>query len=199
MKSDVGQLSKISEAKQRVKDEIDARRNELSELSLKIHANPEVGYEEVKASAWLTQYLQENGFSVEQGICELPTAFRARYGQREPVIAILAEYDALPNLGHACGHNLIAGSAVGAGVASKIAVDLFGGSVLVIGTPAEELAGRGGKIIMVDRGAFDDVDAVMMVHPHVMNVAALKNSALESLKVEFFGKEAHAGALPSAG
>lgn len=192
-------LAGIAEVKQRIKDEISSRRDELTELSLRIHKNPELGYKEVKASAWLTQYLDENGFSVVRGVCELPTAFRAKYGEVGPIIAILAEYDALPNAGHACGHNLIAGSAVGAGVASKIAVDLFGGSVLVIGTPAEELGGRGGKIIMVDKGAFDDVEAAMMVHPTWMDVASANNSALESLKVEFFGKEAHAGVMPSAG
>jgi len=193
------QQARITEAKQRVKDEIAARREELTELSLRIHDNPELGYEEVQASTWLTDYLEENGFVVERDVCELATAFRAAFGEGKPAIAILAEYDALPGVGHACGHNLIAGSAVGAGVASKIAVDLFGGTVLVIGTPAEELGGRGGKIVMVEKGAFDDVDAAMMMHPSWMDIASVNNSALESLKVEFFGKEAHAGAIPSAG
>jgi len=177
--------------------EVDAHRSQLGELSLKIHSNPELGFHEVKAAAWLTEYLEENGFSVEQGVCGLPTAFRASYGQGEPVIAILAEYDALPELGHACGHNLIATSAVGAGVASRLAVDRFGGSILVIGTPAEEL--YGGKIIMADRGAFDGVDMAMMVHPGVINVAGTQSLACQTLDVEFFGKAAHAAARPEEG
>ena len=91
--------------------EIDSRSHEFAELSLKIHANPELGFQEVKAAAWLTQYLEENGFSIERGICELPTAFRGSYGVGKPVIALLAEYDALPKIGHGCGHNLIAAAA----------------------------------------------------------------------------------------
>lgn len=178
-------------------DEIDARRQQLTELSLKIHSNPELGFQEVKAAAWLARYLEENGFSMEQGICELATAFRGSYGQGKPVIAILAEYDALPSLGHACGHNLIAACAVGAGIASKPAIDQFGGSILVIGTPAEEL--YGGKAIMADRGAFNNLDIAMMVHPGVYDTATTQSLACLALKVEFFGKAAHAAARPEAG
>ncbi len=177
--------------------EIDSRRHQLRELSLKIHSNPELGFHEVKAADWLTQYLEENGFPIERGICELPTAFRGSYGQGKPAIAILAEYDALPDLGHACGHNLIAASAVGAGVAAKSAIDRFGGSVLVIGTPAEEL--YGGKVIMADRGAFDNFDIAMMVHPGTHNTATTEALACQALEVEFFGKAAHAAARPEAG
>ena len=101
---------------------INANRSQLRELSLKIHANPELGFQEVKAIAWLMQYLEQSGFSIEHGICELPTAFKASYGQGKPAIAILAEYDALLRLGHACGHNLIGTCAVSAGVASKLAI-----------------------------------------------------------------------------
>ena len=187
----------IEKLKAAVTGEIDAQRHQLSELSLKIHANPELGFHEVKATAWLTQYLEENGFSIERGICELPTAFRGSYGQGKPTIAILAEYDALPGLGHACGHNLIAACAVGAAVASKLAVDQLGGSILVIGTPAEE--GGGGKVILADRGVFNNVDMAMMVHPGVYNVATTRALANQSLEVEFFGKAAHAAARPEAG
>ena len=176
---------------------IDAHRHLLSELSLKIHSNPELGFQEAKASAWLTQYLEENGFSIERGIYKLPTAFRGRYGRGKPVIAILAEYDALPKLGHACGHNLIAASAIGAGIASKPAIDQFGGSILVIGTPAEEL--YGGKAIMADRGAFDNVDIAMMVHPGTRDTATAPSLACVTLEVDFFGKAAHAAARPAAG
>ena len=177
--------------------EIDARRQQLSELSLKIHANPELGFHETKAASWLTQYLMENGFAIEQGICGLPTAFRGSYGQGKPVIAILAEYDALPKLGHACGHNLIAGCAVGAGVASKPAIDQFGGSILVIGTPSEEI--RGGKAIMAERKAFNNLDIAMMAHPGVHNTVTTQALACQALEVEFFGKAAHAAAQPEAG
>jgi len=177
--------------------EIDAHRQQLSELSLKIHANPEIAFQEVKSSTWLTEYLKENGFSIEQGICGLSTAFRASYGQGKPIIAILAEYDALPKLGHACGHNIIATSAVGAGIAAKLAVDTFGGIVLVIGTPGEEM--EGGKVFMVERGAFDGVDVAMMMHPGVRNTATIRGLACQSLEVEFFGKPAHAAARPAEG
>jgi len=177
--------------------EIDTRRHQLSELSQKIHSNPELGFHEVKAAAWLTQYLEENGFTTELGICELPTAFRASYGQGKPAIAFLAEYDALPNLGHACGHNLIAVSAVGAGLATKPAIDQCGGSILVIGTPAEEL--YGGKIKMAEKGAFDNLDIVMMVHPGTHDTATTEALACQGLEVEFFGKAAHAAGKPEAG
>ena len=187
----------IEKLKALVVGEIDARHHQLSQLSLKIHSSPELGFQEVKAAAWLTQYLEENGFSIERGICELPTAFRGSYGRGRPAIAILAEYDALPNLGHACGHNLIAAVAVGAAVASKLAIDQFGGSILVVGTPAEEL--YGGKAIMVDRGAFDNLDMAMMVHPGARDTATTQALACQALEVEFFGKAAHAAARPEAG
>ena len=184
----------IEKLKASVVDEIDTHRRQLSELSLKIHSNAELGFHEVKAAAWLTEYLEENGFFVERGICELPTAFKASYGQGKPAIALLAEYDALPNLGHACGHNLIATYAVGAGIASKSVIDRFGGSILVLGTPAEEL--YGGKIIMANRGAFDNLDIAMMVHPGVRDVATVHSLACQTLDIEFFGRAAHAAARP---
>ena len=180
-----------------VVNEIGACRNQLGELALKIHSNPELGFYEVKAAEWLTQYLEDNGFAVERGICELPTAFRGSYGQGNPAIGILAEYDALPELGHACGHNLIAASAVGAGIASKLAIDQFGGTILVIGTPAEEI--HGGKAVMAERGAFDNLDIAMMVHFGVQDVATTQALACQTLEVEFFGKAAHAAAYPEVG
>ncbi|MBI4188578.1 MAG: M20 family metallopeptidase [Chloroflexi bacterium] len=187
----------IKKLKSLVGGEIDACSRELRELSLKIHANPELGFHEEKASVWLTQYLEENGFSLERGICRLPTAFRASYGKGKPTIAILAEYDALPRLGHACGHNLISTCAVGAGIAAKIAVDQLGGSILVIGTPAEEI--YGGKSIMADRGAFKNLDIAMMVHPGTDNIATTRALANQTVEVKFHGKAAHAAARPEAG
>ena len=177
--------------------EVDARRNQLWELSRRIHANPELGFKEFKAAEWLTGYLEKNGFSSERGICELPTAFRASYGQGSPAIALLAEYDALPDLGHACGHNLIGVAAVGAAVAAKSAIDRFGGSMVVLGTPAEEL--YGGKAIMAERGAFDNLDAAMITHPGTHDAATTEALACHGLQVEFFGKAAHAASRPQAG
>jgi len=187
----------ISELKASAINEIDTRRQQLSELCLRIHSNPEPGFHEVKAANWLSDYLEEDGFSVERGICELPTAFRASYGQGKPAIAILAEYDALPDLGHACGHNLIAVCAVAAGVASRLTIDQVEGSILVIGTPAEEL--YGGKAIMAQRDAFDNLDVAMMVHPGTRDAAITCALACHNLEIEFFGKAAHAAARPEAG
>jgi len=178
-------------------NEVDTHHRELDELSHKIHANPELGLKETKASGWLTEYLEQNGFTVERGICGLPTAFSAIYGKGKPAIAILAEYDALPGIGHACGHNIIATSAVGAGIASRPAVNRLGGSVMVIGTPAEEL--YGGKVVMIERKAFYNVDIAMMVHPGVHNTAVTHALACETIEVEFFGKAAHAASRPEAG
>jgi len=186
-----------AELKTSVTASVEAQRRELRNLSLKIHANPELGFKEVKAAAWLTRYLEKNGFTVERGTCELETAFRGSYGEGKPAIALVVEYDALPQLGHACGHNLIAGGSVGAAVAAKAAIDRFGGSIQVIGTPAEEL--YGGKVIMVKRGAFNNLDAAMMVHPGAHNAAFTQALACLALEVEFFGKAAHAAGHPEAG
>jgi len=176
---------------------VDAHREKLIELSLRIHQNPELGFQEVKASGWLTEYLERNGFKVEKGICQLATAFRGSYGSGKPTIALLAEYDALPKVGHACGHNIIATAAVGAAVALRGAIDEAGGSVVVIGTPAEEL--YGGKVIMAKRGAFEDIDAAMIVHPSVADMSSIKALACIGLEVEFKGKAAHAAAYPQEG
>jgi metal-dependent amidase/aminoacylase/carboxypeptidase family protein len=123
------------ELKAAVIGEIDKHSQRLGELSRKIHDHPEIAFQEFKAAAWLTEYLEESGFSVERGICGLPTAFQGSYGSGGPVIALLAEYDALPGIGHGCGHNLIAAAAVGAGLACRQVVDRLGGSIRVVGTP----------------------------------------------------------------
>jgi len=183
--------------KEKLRAELEIRRSELVRLSLNIHDNPELGFQEVKAASWLSEYLKSNGFSVERNIAGLATAFRAVHGEGKPRVAVLAEYDALPGLGHGCGHNIIAASAVGAGVASKIVVDNLGGSIIVLGTPGEE--NFGGKIDMVKAGIFDDVDVAMMVHPSILNIAMERMLASSSLEVEFFGKAAHAAAQPSQG
>ncbi len=187
----------IKEVKSQILAEAEARRDELYDLSRRIHDNPELGFHEVKASGWLTEYLQKNGFRIEKGIAGLKTAFRATYGKGKPVIALLAEYDALPEIGHACGHNIICTSAVGAGVACRPAVDRFGGTVAVIGTPAEEL--YGGKITMAQQGVFNGLDAAMMVHPGGHDTVTVQALACQGLEVEFFGKSSHAASRPEAG
>jgi amidohydrolase len=177
--------------------EIETRREQLSGLSRQIHDHPELGFHEYQAVEWLTAYLGQNGFEIEKGFCNLETAFRAGYGKGRPVIAFLAEYDALPDLGHGCGHNIIAVSSVGAAVGAKIAADAWGGRVLVIGTPAEEL--YGGKVTMAQKGAFADLDAAMMVHPGSHDSAFTEALACQGLSVEFFGKSSHAAGRPEYG
>jgi amidohydrolase len=177
--------------------EVDRRRDELIALSLKLHDNPELRYEEFKAFGWITDYLEKSGFALERGICDLPTAFRATYGLGKPTVAFLAEYDALPKMGHACGHNIIAAGSVGAALAAKLIVDQTSGSVVVFGTPAEE--GGVGKARMIKNGAFNDVDAAMLVHPARRNAATVEALACIGLEVEYFGKAAHAAASPHEG
>jgi len=180
-----------------VSKEVDAQSRQLSELALKIHANPELGLKEAKAAEWLSAYLEQNGFSVERGAGGLPTAFKASYGKGEPAIAVLAEYDALPEVGHGCGHNLICTSALGAGVAAKTAIDQCGGTIHVIGTPGEE--GYGGKIVMAGKGVFDNLDIALIVHPGTYDAGAFHALAVQTLEVEFLGKAAHAATQPEAG
>jgi amidohydrolase len=186
-----------AEVKSKIIACVDAHASELSDLSQRIHDNPELGFQEFRAAAWLTDYLEKNGFEVERGLYDLPTSFRARFGKGHPVVAFLAEYDALPELGHGCGHNLIAASSVGAGLAAKEAVAVAGGTVLVIGTPAEEL--YGGKVTMAQRGAFSQLDAAMMVHPGGHDAALTEALACQGLNVEFFGKSSHAAGRPERG
>ncbi len=171
---------------------------ELSALSRRIHAHPELCFEERQASAWLGECLEQKlGARVERGVGGLPTAFRARVGRGSPKIAILAEYDALPEIGHACGHNLIAGSAVGAFLALAQQASHFEGSVEIIGTPAEE--GGGGKIKLLEAGVFQGVDAAMMFHPFDRDI--LVHPALCSMRIamSYAGVPAHAAAAPFAG
>jgi amidohydrolase len=187
----------IEKLKLKIKDSVESQRQQLIQLSLNIHDNPELGFKEEKASAWLASYLEDSGFHVERGIAGLATAFRATYGQGSPRIALLAEYDALPKIGHGCGHNIIAASAVGAAVASKPIIDQLGGSIVVLGTPGEEIFG--GKIDMVKAGTFKEIDVAMLVHPEVRNMPTEEALACSSLEVEFFGRPAHAAGQPHRG
>ncbi len=187
----------IQKLKDRVTAKVEALREELIELSLRIHAHPELAFQEEQASAWLADYLEGHVFRVVRGICDLPTAFRAERGEGAPRVALLAEYDALAAIGHGCGHNIIATSSVAAGIASSDVVEETGGTIVVIGTPAEEV--YGGKVLMARRGAFDELDAAMLCHPGSRNAVYAHALACAELQVEYFGKEAHASSRPEAG
>ncbi|HJS89822.1 MAG TPA: M20 family metallopeptidase [Steroidobacteraceae bacterium] len=180
-------------------ERFESAREELIELSHRIHAHPELGFEEEKSSAWLCEALTEAGFEVQKGICDLPTAFRARVGSGPLHVGICAEYDSLPGIGHACGHNIIAASAVGAAVAAAKVADELGLTVSVIGTPAEEVGNAGGKILLLERGAFDGLDAAMMVHPAPFDMLCAKMIAASMFEVHCTGKESHASAFPELG
>jgi amidohydrolase len=177
---------------------IDEHAGFLWEISTFLFSNPETALQEFKACNKLSQTLKQAGFSVEIGIGGMATAFTARIGtQAHPSIAILAEYDALVGLGHACGHNLIATAAVGAGLALAAIKPSLPGQIQVIGTPAEE--GDGGKIVLAEAGIFDSVDAAMMFHPASKNMVLRPSLASSELKLEFFGKASHAAAAPEEG
>ncbi|WP_327095649.1 M20 family metallopeptidase [Nocardia vinacea] len=170
---------------------------ELIALSHSIHAEPELAFEETRSVAKTIAPLAERGFAIETGVADLPTAFRATYGSGELTVGICAEYDALPEIGHACGHNIIAASAVGAGLGLAEVADALGITVVVFGTPAEESGG--GKVLMLERGVFDDVAMAMMVHPGPIDIVDARSLALADLSVVFHGHEAHASAAPELG
>ena len=154
-----------------IDERIERERAALAALARHIHAHPELRFEEHEAARAIGDYLERIGFSVERGVAGMPTAFRARAGKTGgPRIAVLAEYDALPEIGHACGHNLIAAAAVGAFVAAAAVAEKLGGEVVLLGTPAEE--GGGGKIKLIEAGAFEGIDAAMMFHPFDRDVLA---------------------------
>ena len=185
------------DARAGARERLDDARNDLIALSHRIHAHPEVGFEEERAAGWLCDDLSARGFAVTRGVGDLPTAFVARAGSGPLHVAFCAEYDALPGIGHACGHNMIAAMAVGAAAAAARVADDVGLTVSVIGTPAEE--GGGGKILMLDRGVFAGVHAAMMVHPAPMDVVEQPFLACTQFEVKYTGKEAHASAFPERG
>jgi amidohydrolase len=187
------------DAKSAAQERLAFARVGLIELSHRIHAHPELGFEEERASAWLCESLADAGFTVEKGICDLPTAFRARAGSGPLHLGICAEYDCLPGIGHACGHNVIAASAVGAALAAAKVADELGLTVSVIGTPAEEVGNAGGKILLLERGAFEGLHAAMMVHPAPFDMLQAKIIAASMFEVHCTGKESHASAFPELG
>ena len=187
----------MADAKEVARERVTQARDELVALSHRIHANPELGFEEEQACAWLCELLEGAGFQVERGVGDLPTAFAARAGSGPLHVVVCAEYDALPAVGHACGHNVIAAMAAGAGMALARVADDAGLRVTVLGTPAEE--GGGGKILLLKRGAFDGAHAAMMVHPSPYEQPEMPIIAVNHLKVAYTGKEAHASAYPFLG
>ena len=178
---------------------IDLNEEELQALGNEIWRNPELGLEEHKAHRLLTDFLEKKGFSVERGCCDMSTAFRATFGSGGMSVCVICEYDALPEIGHACGHNLIAEAGVAAGLGVKAFLEETGssGRLTVLGTPAEE--SEGGKVFMIEKGAFKEIDLAMMVHPTPDDAAMTTALAMCQLNVFFTGKAAHAAGFPWEG
>ena len=189
----VGTDALKSRARERVLD----RAEQLVELSRRLHGHPEIGFQEHRAAGWLTEALDDAGFTVERGVAGLPTAFTATYGSGSLVIGICAEYDALPGIGHACGHNVISGSALGAAMGLAAVAEQIDVTVRVLGTPAEEAGG--GKVVMLEKGCFDGLHVAMMVHPTPRELLLPDLLARAVLTFEYHGREAHAAAFPEAG
>ncbi|MFQ9923838.1 MAG: M20 family metallopeptidase [Beduini sp.] len=185
------------DCKQIIKDSVESKVEDYMSLVKSMYENPEIGNEEFETMELLSSYLEKAGFETTKGYV-VPTGFLGKYetGKPGPKIAFMCEYDALPEVGHGCGHNLIAGIGIAAGEALKAVMDQFGGTVLVVGTPAEE--NFGGKVSMANAGVFDDVDAALMVHPGTSSGLGGRSNAINPVKFEFFGKNAH-GCQPQDG
>ena len=188
----------IDELKQSVCRDIDTRVNDLVSISHQLHEKPETNFEEHFAHKILTDYIADSKVNVTRGAFELDTAFDVRInGGDGPTVAVLCEYDALPGIGHACGHNIIATAGLGAGLALSAVAEQCGGNLALMGTPAEE--GGGGKIEMARKGAFKNIDAAMMIHPADADLARMNAIAIQNLFVKFHGLAAHAAVSPHKG
>jgi len=178
---------------------VDALRPMVEDIALSLHQHPEIGLQEHYATDRLAGVLAAQGWPVERGIAGLTTAFRARVGDARPAIAFLAEYDALPGIGHGCGHNLIAGASMAAALACSVVLPPRTAEVswLVVGTPAEE--SYGGKVAMADAGVFDSIDAALLAHPGRLNSVGGSSWASHPVELTFRGKAAHAGGAPQDG
>lgn len=186
-----------SELSKVIDETIERERSALTKLAFDIHANPELRFQEHKAAGWIAELLRARGLEVEHGLAGMPTALRSRKGNGGPKVAILGEYDALPEIGHACGHNLIAASAVGAYLAAAAVAAQTNGEVVFLGTPAEE--GGGGKVKMIESGVFEELDAAMMFHPFDRDILAHPALASSWTSLRFKGAPAHAAAAPHDG
>ena len=185
--------------KNKITSEISGRMPELADISKYLYENPELGDEEYKAVKLLADYFRKNGFAVEEAIYGLATTFKAIYDSHKEGghIVLFCEYDALPQIGHGCGHNLISAMSVGAALGLKSVLDEIGGKVTVFGTQAEETSGVKG--VLAEKGAYDGVDAAMMAHPAAVSEESGSSLALNAIKFEYFGKAAHAAAIPEKG
>jgi amidohydrolase len=183
----------------KIRKEVEGVRKELIALSEYILDNPELGNQELKACRAHVDLLKEHGFAVEEGYLGIETAFRAEYasGKPGPRIAYMAEYDALPEIGHGCGHNILGATSTGAGIVLSRLLSDLGGSVVVLGTPAEET--RGAKVTFAEKGAFDDCDVAMAAHPGDKHYKSGQSLAMEAIQFTFRGKTAHAAASPHKG
>ena len=186
-----------AELKKQACDAIDAMASELVEASHAIHANPEIAFEEKFAHGLLTDKVEAHGLNVERHACGLNTAFISCFGEGDTEVGILSEYDALPGIGHACGHNIIATTGLGAALALSKLNGSLPGKVRYLGTPAEESGN--GKELMARQNAFDGLDAAMMVHPAGVDLITMPSLAVNEVRVTFTGKAAHASAMPFAG
>ncbi|UQX12334.1 M20 family metallopeptidase [Candidatus Mycobacterium methanotrophicum] len=181
----------------RVEDAVRRRGAELVELSHAIHAEPELAFAEHRSCAKAQTLVAERGFEITKSAGGLDTAFRADFGGGQLTVGVCAEYDALPEIGHACGHNIIAASAVGAALALAEVADELDLTVALLGTPAEEFGG--GKVLLLNAGIFDDLAAAVMMHPGPVDIAAARSLTLSAIRVEYHGREAHASAAPFLG
>jgi amidohydrolase len=181
----------------RVDDTVRRRSSDLVELSHAIHAEPELAFAEHRSCAKAQTLVAERGFEITAAAGGLDTAFRADYGSGPLTVGVCAEYDALPEIGHACGHNIIAASAVGAALALADVADELGLRVSLLGTPAEEFGG--GKVLLLDAGVFDDLAVSVMIHPGPVDIAAARSLTLSAVRVSYRGKESHASAAPFLG
>ena len=179
------------------KKNLDSIHKQLTEVSDWMYENPELGFNEFKTSEYLVKFIESFDGKVAYPTGGLDTAFEVTYGNEGPLIVLCVEYDALPEIGHACGHNVIATASIGAGLAIKDLVDELGIRVKLLGTPAEE--GGGGKIILLENGNFEDAVCSMMIHPGVEDVVNPTFTTIQQYKVEFFGKDAHAAGAPEQG
>lgn len=192
----------VRKLKEQAGNAVDSVTNELVELSREIQSHPETAYEEFQAASWITDVLERHGFEVQRGLAGVETAFVARLAGKAagPRVALVAEYDALAGVGHGCGHNLIAAGAVGAALGLKALMPELEGVLEVFGTPAEECTSEpGGKVRLIEAGAFDGVDACVMFHPWASTQLVGSDLAVAALDISFKGKAAHAAADPWRG
>src|SRR5579884_1223263 len=180
-----------------VEDAVRRRGADIVELSHAIHAEPELAFDEHRSCAKTQKLVAERGFEITPGVAGLDTAFRAEFGSGQLVVGVCAEYDALPGIGHACGHNIIAASAIGTALALAEVADDLQITVALVGTPAEESGG--GKALLLQAGVFDDIAAAVMVHPGPTDIAGARSLASSGVRVAYQGREAHASAAPFLG